>query len=806
MDPDSAYRAISTTLSRWKDQTLNEADTRAKLIDPVFRIGLGWAEDHIVREEPVVEGYVDYSLVEGERRYALVEAKRTKSRFSLPARPQMETFVIGGPALSSIPARDAIRQAAGYAPNLGCPFAIVTNGLSYIVFQTLQALELTKRSAIVFSNIQEKQQFREFYELLCFEAVRKGSLARTFLSFEKMEKLCTPLDSISHPDNEWRRNKLWSVLNHLATRVLEDRPESRLEIIRHCYVPTQDSRETDVALRGLIQRVPRPLMRDSGSLELRTSPRGRTALGHELESAVKDRRPGVYILTGGVGSGKTTFLSRFEALIEPAIVSQYCAWFHIDFLSMAKPDAGSSDVIEAFIDKTVRHQVAVKYAAQVPTDGDGLRTLFAEELGQLESTLLFGLSLDSPQRREITNQRVAELFDSDGLFVRAALNKLIALGLRPVYVLDNSDQLGEDFQEKVVLIAGKLKDLSGAICLVSLRDDKFYAAYYRGVFNAFMTRKFHIGSPDLQEVLRLRLTYGLKLMDENPAEFLDTDPTTGALSLDECRLLIATFMHSVTHRNRNIVRMVESVASGNIRFGLEMFRDFVGSGNTDVTKILRSGPGYVVPFHEFAKSVILNNREFYRASKSDSIINVYARSAASRASHFTSLRILQYLCARQGAPSGHGAGFVDAEHLRDRFVEAVGSGDDFDSAIAHLVRKDLVDSEPPRSFDRAHAKAYQVGASGSYYLRYLVRSFAYVDLMLFDTAINDEGLARHLAATARERDLSVRVARVRRWIQWLTEQEYLEVAMCPRPSLEIMTPIMPEISTQLETEIQGHLV
>jgi hypothetical protein len=197
-------------------------------------------------------------------------------------------------------------------------------------------------------------------------------------------------------------------------------------------------------------------------------------------------------------------------------------------------------------------------------------------------------------------------------------------------VLDNSDQLGEDFQESVVLIARKLKETTSAICIVSLRDDKFYAAYYRGVFNAFMTRKFHIGSPDLQEVLRLRLQYGLELMEKQPDEFVDSAPTSGALSVTECKKLLGIFIYSVTHKNRNIIRMVESVASGNIRFGLEMFRDFVGSGNTDVVKILEAGDGYIVPFHEFAKSVMLNNREFYRASKADSIINVYARSAAEK--------------------------------------------------------------------------------------------------------------------------------------------------------------------------------
>jgi len=42
------------------ERTLTESDTRAKLIDPLFKTVLGWSEAEIRREEPVAKGYVDY--------------------------------------------------------------------------------------------------------------------------------------------------------------------------------------------------------------------------------------------------------------------------------------------------------------------------------------------------------------------------------------------------------------------------------------------------------------------------------------------------------------------------------------------------------------------------------------------------------------------------------------------------------------------------------------------------------------------------------------------------------------------------
>ena len=79
-----------------------------------------------------------------------------------------------------------------------------------------------------------------------------------------------------------------------------------------------------------------------------------------------------------------------------------------------------------------------------------------------------------------------------------------------------------------------------------------------------------------------------------------------------------------------------------MRHALDMFRDFVSSGNINVFKILKIGGGYHVPFHEFAKSAILGSRKYYRSSVSH-VVNVFKPSGARRASHLTALRILARL-------------------------------------------------------------------------------------------------------------------------------------------------------------------
>ena len=66
---DVAFKELETLISKTKD--LSEADTRAKIIDPLFLDILGWTEDDIRRESHVHKGYLDYVFsIDGTRIYS----------------------------------------------------------------------------------------------------------------------------------------------------------------------------------------------------------------------------------------------------------------------------------------------------------------------------------------------------------------------------------------------------------------------------------------------------------------------------------------------------------------------------------------------------------------------------------------------------------------------------------------------------------------------------------------------------------------------------------------------------------------
>ena len=459
------------------------------------------------------------------------------------------------------------------------------------------------------------------------------------------------------------------------------------------------------------------------------------------------------MLTGGVGSGKTTFLRRFATVQSAQFVEHYCVWLHVDFLPIGNPEAAKLDSeIRNFTYGQIRLQLGESYGDKMPGTGEEMRELFADQIQEAKLTRLHGIPEDSQEWNSAVGELVSDLYQADEVFTRCALRRLRRRGLRPVVVLDNTDQLGEEFQERVFLFAQKLADDYAALCIVALREEKYFAAFRRGRFDAFGDRRFRVGSPELSKVIGRRIQLGQSKFDElreaGGSDLKESD-------FEEIDRFLRALRNSTYRRDSKVVRMLACVSNGDMRHALDMFREFVSSGNTNVRKILdivRETGGYSVPFHEFAKSAILASRRYFHGSVSH-IVNVFVRSETAQASHLTASRILGRLASAEGVASRHGEGYVSTKKLLREYRQSFGPADDFVQWSGELLRRGLVESEPPKVEDVRHTEALRISAAGMYYWRYLIRSFAYIDLVFVDTPISDNALARSLGRLAGSSDM-----------------------------------------------------
>ena len=286
----------------------------------------------------------------------------------------------------------------------------------------------------------------------------------------------SPLQYVHNPESELVRNPFWNKIAQAFSPILIDQPENdalQLEIIKHCYVSSPLAGESSNDLARLLHDIMPAYLEEAGVRDINPDGRGDGVFRTRLIDDLKLAKPGTYVLTGGVGSGKTTFLRRFAFVEQHAFIRDYCVWLHIDFLEFGA-DVGE-DLGRRIGDYTYRRileMLKLRYPQFVPTDGDGLRTLFAPEIEQLNMTLLFGLQPTADYYVSTVNHRVDELTRNLETYVNAILRKIKHAGRCVVFVLDNTDQLGEQFQKSIFLFSQQLSDNYSTLSIVSLREEK----------------------------------------------------------------------------------------------------------------------------------------------------------------------------------------------------------------------------------------------------------------------------------------------------------------------------------------------
>ena len=99
---------------------------------------------------------------------------------------------------------------------------------------------------------------------------------------------------------------------------------------------------------------------------------------------------------------------------------------------------------------------------------------------------------------------------------------------------------------------------------------------------------------------------------------------------------------------------------------------------------------------------------------------------------------------------------------------------------------------------------------GAYYWSFLVRSFAYLDLVFVDTPLRDETLARELATLAEQTKedngvtafIQIRIDRVRRFVAYLCDTDESEIDVAARQGGLYSEPLSMGVREQVENEIE----
>ena len=107
----------------------------------------------------------------------------------------------------------------------------------------------------------------------------------------------------------------------------------------------------------------------------------------------------------------------------------------------------------------------------------------------------------------------------------------------------------------------------------------------------------------------------------------------------------------------------------------------------------RESHNYLIPLHEFIKSIGLEDNKSYQSDLSP-ILNLYTIADESTPSHFTKIRILEYLFFhRNKAAASYGLGFVRLHALKADLEQIGTSETDIFECLKNLSSYSLVEND-----------------------------------------------------------------------------------------------------------------
>lgn len=744
-----ALKQIKESFKEFYDKNLyvTEADTRINLIDKILTEVLLWPEVDIIRESHSESGYLDYSLKINGKKFVCVEAKKEGITFEFPRDKQRKYYKINGSVSTDKAVNEAILQVRSYCDDGAIRYAIVTNGYTWIVFRAIREdMAWKEGSARVFYSIDDIiKSFTEFWNLLSYDCINKGSLDSEFSSTTTANReLSRVLNYLLQPDVPLLRNSLHTELHPIIRHFFEDIADpDYIETLENCYVYSTSIKTVANDINFVIKDAVPKFLIDEGTIDIVHGKNHAGVFGRVVEKAIQNDKGQLFLLLGGIGSGKTTFQKRYQLTVGKDVLAQYSIWFSIDFL---KPPSISE--LENFVWISLLSQLREKYQSPHLETRKNIKKIFKNEIEAISETSLYKLLPESKEYEQTLNVHLSKWQENLSEYVP----RLLAIAkpkqnINVVLFFDNVDQLSQEFQAQIFLLAQRITEKVKSTTIIALREESYYAASVQKVFTAYINRKFHIASPPFRQMIGQRINFILRLIDNvNSSTIQKFTEFSDLKDKNTISDFLKIVEYSIFEKNRNIARFIDHLCFGNMRVALQMFSTFLVSGATDVDKMLRiykRDGNYFVAFHEFLRSIMLGERYYYKEAYS-TILNVFECGQEKNSSHFTSLRILSILNLHRSESTKLGEGFYEINKILSIFEDAFNNKQDFLKSLNRLVARQLVETNTKTVESISGSTHIRLTSSGWYYLKYLVSSFAYLDLVFQDTPINDSETTKFL--------------------------------------------------------------
>lgn len=731
-----------------KDRNYNEADTRHKIIDAILHKVLTWPVKLTFHESYIDEGYADYRLKKstGED-LLLIEAKKEGVYFNLPNNfngHKKKRHVAIKTLLTDSNIKKAVEQVRGYCMEEGCLYAGITNGHEWIFFKTFEPGKNWRdlKALVIKENGYFAESYTEAVNTLGFEAIKNGLHRQHIGNIGRQNReVLFPKEKIPNYDSEVISNDYARLLRPFARKYFGDITVAEQEFMEACYVRQRDYDASFDNFRLLIKDSLTPYFKEHGVQDFIDNEKG-GQFGNRLSKSIREKKTGeVIILFGGKGAGKSTFLRKLLYHNPPQYLTKYSRVAIADLLKVPE----NKDEVYA----SIWHQTIDNLDTDELLKGDRelLLKLFNDRFDIAKRQDLFGLDEKSEAYNLKLNGLVSQWISDKKYIARRLIEYWRTKHTGCIVVVDNTDQFDQEIQDLCFMTAQEIANELNCLVIISMREERFYYSKMHGTLDAYQNSGFHISSPVTQAVFEKRINFVLDKLEEISFCNDEFPSDTSSEEIEAIKKLFKILRHEFSMGDQSpLTNFLNACAHGNIRVALELFRDFLKSGYTNVDEMVGIDGLWTLRIHQVLKPVMIPYRFFYDENQS-SIPNIFQLRSKQNGSHFTGLRILKYLSNGIDRQAPH---YVAISQLRDYFADTFNMVDDFEKNLDIFLMKNLVESNNRLDFYSKDVDSIKITNYGLYIFEVLSSFFTYIELISSDCSVYDETTAYDLAGLSND--------------------------------------------------------
>lgn len=724
-----------------------EADTRLKLIDPLFSDVLGWPLDSISCEPPTTSGFIDYLFhVNGVGRL-VVEAKREHAAFGIASRKKHNSYALDRAVLTQEPVRGGILQAAEYCGNQNVELACVTNGLEFVVFRGTrpgEGVPTMSGHAFVFRSLQDiSERFPQFYDLLSPQSVLELRYRSMFRSIEDRRiprptycKAVLPSDAASILSTDHRARDFERVLKKFFERMTS---EHDAEMLRRCFVVTPESQDADERLA----RISTELISQIDTIDTDAA----ATLVDVMEQARVSQRAEFVLLVGREGCGKSTFVDRFFNSILPKELSRKSLVATAN-LAQCIDDPGA---VNAYLDDELLRILEEKlYENGYPTYDDLMGLYYREYESRANGAYKYEYEKDKKQFKIDFGRWMNEQRESNrhAYILKLVTNIVRSRHMLPCIVFDNADHFSTQFQETAFQYARAMFERAACLVVMPITDRTSWQLSTEGALRPVEATSFYLPSPDAKKVIERRIEYiAEQISGEDVGKSSSYELGRGVPIEIERLSSFVSVLNKVFVETGNASRWIGQLANYDVRKTLELVRDVASSPHIPFADLLQAyydNTAGTLPDRGLKQAMILGKHDRFVADHNRFVRNIYALTDSVGADPFRSggspligLRILKNLSQEH---DDEVASYVPVRELIE-WLNGFGVASEYGLHwLSRMLESGLLWASDPTIRDASLAGTVKITPSGELHLAWGTSDDVYLSAMAAVTHVTDKQL------------------------------------------------------------------